>query len=404
MKPSVARRVRSHRSEPNYLAAGAVLLVLIVALVVVAIASFRGDFKKEEHLTIESDRAGLVMNKGAKVKLRGVTVGSVDSVEIVNGTAALQLNIDPTSFGDIPANVTAEIKASTAFGAKYVSLIPPKNPHTQSVRSGQRIVSNNVTTEVNTLFENLNGVMNSIDPAKLNLILGAVSGALRDRGAQLGETITDANRFLSQTNPSMDALQNDFKLSAAVTNTYGDAASDLISLLDNATVTSNTIVDEQTNLDAMLVSAIGLGNSGSNLLRASGTSFVDASRLLVPTTALLEEYSPEYKCVADQAAWNLEYGMGRFGGKNNGYSIDLDVALLAGDNGYTYPGNLPKVGAQGGPRGAPGCYSQISATNYPAPYLVMDTGASIADATTLEPGSPLFIQYLFGDAVGGGSR
>lgn len=380
------------------------MFVVIVALVVVAIASFRGDFKSEKHLVIKSDRAGLVMNPGAKVKMRGVTVGSVASMEVVDGNVALKLDIDPTNFSSIPANVSAEIKASTAFGAKYVSLVLPNDPSTQSVRAGQMIQSTNVTAEVNTLFENLNGVMDAIDPAKLNAILGAVSSALRQRGGELGETITNANELLAQLNPSMNQLQDDFRLATDVTNTYGDAASDLISLLDNATVSSRTIVDEQKNLDGMLTSLIGLGNSGSELLRTSGSSFVDASRLLVPTTDLLAKYSPEFKCVADQASYNLEYGMGRFGGNTNGYSLDLDVALLFGDNAYQYPKNLPKVAAEGGPGGAPGCYSQITRTNYPAPYLVMDTGASNATATKLEAGSPLFMQYLFGDAVGGGPR
>jgi phospholipid/cholesterol/gamma-HCH transport system substrate-binding protein len=47
-------------------------------------------------------------------------------------------------------------------------------------------------------------------------------------------------------------------------------------------------------------------------------------------------------------------------------------------NPYVYPDNLPRVNARGGPEGRPGCWQPITRDLWPAPYLVMDTGASIA--------------------------
>ena len=40
--------------------------------------------------------------------------------------------------------------------------------------------------------------------------------------------------------------------------------------------------------------------------------------------------------------------------------------------------NLPRVNARGGPGGRPGCWQKITRELWPAPYLVMDTGLSIA--------------------------
>lgn len=399
-------RKHSHRKEPNYLLAGSVFIIAIVAIVVVALTSFRGGFTSTDELLVTADRAGLVMEPGAKVKINGVTVGKVSQISTDGDQATLRLAIDPNNFGLIPANAGADIKSSTVFGEKYVSLTgtDAMTGDTPSATPGQTIRANSTATEVNTLFENLIGVMQSIDPAQLNTALGGIAAGLRDRGDQLGQTIEDSNAALQAFNPHWGALAQDIRSTTVVANTYGSAAEQILNLLDNATITSKTIVDQQQNLDGLLVSVIGMGNSGTDLLRSSGSAFVNASRLLVPTTSLLEKYSPEYRCVADQASYNLEYGMGRFGGNTTGYSLDLDVALLLGDNAYRYPQNLPKVGAKGGPKGAPGCYSQITRTNYPAPYLVMDTGASNADATKLEPGTPVFIQYLVGQITGGGKR
>ena len=177
----------------------------------------------------------------------------------------------------------------------------------------------------------------SIDPAKLNATLNGISQALSERGPKLGQLITEGNAVLSEINPLMPTITDDLRRFTAVADTYGDAADNIVTMLSNATVTSRTIVDEQRNLDALLASAIGLGNSGSDLLRATGTKIVDVARLLVPTTGLLFKYSPSFKCVADQASYNLDYGMGRFGGNTTDYSLDLDVALLFGDDSYVSP-------------------------------------------------------------------
>ncbi|ELB93392.1 Mce family protein, partial [Rhodococcus wratislaviensis IFP 2016] len=46
----------------------------------------------------------------------------------------------------------------------------------------------------------------------------------------------------------------------------------------------------------------------------------------------------------------------------------------------------------------------IRALHVPSPVLVTDTGASIADATSPRLGSPFFVDYLFGNIVGGPAR
>jgi phospholipid/cholesterol/gamma-HCH transport system substrate-binding protein len=65
-----------------------------------------------------------------------------------------------------------------------------------------------------------------------------------------------------------------------------------------------------------------------------------------------------------------------------------------------YPDNLPRVNAHGGPEGKPGCWQKITKDLWPAPYLVMDTGLSIAPYNHFEWGSPMFSEYVWGRQVG----
>ena len=59
---------------------------------------FQGSFTDTVPVTVVSPRAGLVMNPDAKVKMRGVQVGKVASIEsLPDGQAALHLAMDPVA-------------------------------------------------------------------------------------------------------------------------------------------------------------------------------------------------------------------------------------------------------------------------------------------------------------------
>ena len=73
---------------------------------------------------------------------------------------------------------------------------------------------------------------------------------------------------------------------------------------------------------------------------------------------------------------------------------------MAAPNPNVYPDKLPQVNARGGPGDAPGCWQTITHDLWPAPYLVMDTGASIAPYNHFELGQPMFTEYVWGRQIG----
>jgi len=148
-----------------------VLFTVVGAIVLVCSFLFAGTFSSYVPVTLTSDRSGLVMESGAKVKLNGVEVGRVAAINGGKQTVSLKLDIFPDQAKYIPANVEAQIRATTAFGAKYVDLIYPDNPSPKRITSGTVLRSRNVSTEVNTVFQNLVGVLHQIDVAKLNATL-----------------------------------------------------------------------------------------------------------------------------------------------------------------------------------------------------------------------------------------
>src|SRR5271157_6451879 len=96
---------------------GLATIVVILAIIAIAATLFRGGFTSTVPVTVLSPRAGLVMNPDAKVKMRGVQVGKVDSIESrPNGQAVLHLAMQPADMHLIPANVLVDITAPTVFG------------------------------------------------------------------------------------------------------------------------------------------------------------------------------------------------------------------------------------------------------------------------------------------------
>ena len=119
---------------------------------------------------------------------------------------------------------------------------------------------------------------------------------------------------------------------------------------------------------------------------------------LIPTSRLLNTYSPELACMLRKYAELLPAALDGFGG--NGYSLADHAQLIGAPNPYVFPDNLPRVNARGGPGGAPGCWQKVTRDFWPAPTLIADTGASIAPYNHFELGQPLLTEYVWGRQVG----
>ena len=369
---------------------GLVTIVVIVAAFALAANLFRGGFTESAPVTVISSRAGLVMNPDAKVQIRGVQVGKVASIEnLPNGGAALHLAMDPKRLSAIPANALVDIASTTVFGAKYVRFVFPDDPSPDSLRAGQVVDAQHVMVEVNTVFEQLTSVLSKVDPAKLNETLGAIASAVNGRGEKIGQMLSDLDSYLAKIEPSLPALSHDLEAAPDVLRAYADAAPDFVSIADNSARLSDTLVDQEQNLDAALVSVIGLADIGNDVLTQNRQPLTDVLHLLVSTTDLTNQYN--------QALWCALAGMVDAGARPplKEPGVHVMAGFLWGQERYRYPMDLPKAGAKGGPQctGLPHLpYEAVP------PYVVADTGTNPWRRTY--PGvilnSDLIKQIMFG--------
>ncbi|BBY76785.1 virulence factor [Mycolicibacterium parafortuitum] len=350
--------------------AGLSLITVVALLAGLSVVLFHGDLTRTATVTVLSPRAGLVMNPDAKVKMQGITVGRVGSVEpLPDGRSALHLELNPEQMAMIPENVNVDITSSTVFGAKFVDLVPPPHPASTALFAGQVLTGDHVTVEINTVFERLTNLLDTVDPVELNTTLGQLSRALDGRGHKINQVLADLDAFLTRFGKSIPNFSRDLAAQPTVVTAYADAAPDFIQVLQHSTRISETIVDEQQNLDALLLSTIGFGEIGTAVLAENRQPLTDLLRILAPTTDLLYQYRQNVDCTLK--------GLVPFtqGLPLPEPGIMVSIGFTWGIERYRYPGDLPKVAASGGSNcekvGMPVLQPQEI-----SPFLVTDIGGN----------------------------
>jgi phospholipid/cholesterol/gamma-HCH transport system substrate-binding protein len=232
-----------------------------------------------------------------------VIVGQIRSVRQDDGEAVIKLGLQPDQARNIPENVSVEIRPTTLFGQKYVSLVDPTDPSSQALHDGSVIPASRVTTnvELQQILANLFPLLRSIRPGDLNSTLYALATALQGRGEKLGETVDQLDSYLAAMNEQLPTLRTDLERLADVSNTYALAAPDLVDLLRNATTTARTVSQQADQLKAFVTSMTKLSKVSTRVLTTNEQGIIREGELAAPLMGLLDTYSPEYTCLLQGA-------------------------------------------------------------------------------------------------------
>ncbi|BBX00328.1 MCE-family protein [Mycolicibacterium moriokaense] len=380
--------------------AALVLAAIIVAFTVFTYLAYSAAFTPTETVTVNSSRAGLVMDKDAKVKYRGIQIGKVENITYSGDHATLTLAINRDQMRYVPSNAPVRIGSTTVFGAKSVEFLAPPQPSGTSLRPGAVVQAESVQLEANTLFQTLIDVLNKINPIHLNATMSALAEGLRGHGDDFGSTMAGLNQYLAELNPKLPTVETLLSQTATVANIYGDAGPDLVTVINNAPTISKTIVDEQKNLNATLLATIGLAEEGTATLEPGADDYIAAIQRLRAPLKVLGDYSPEIGCIIQGVAIGNQRGASILGGMKPGAMVSSSFVL--GVPSYTYPESLPIVNATGGPncRGLPNIPSlQYGGSYYRSPFLVTDNAyIPYEPFTEVQVDAPSTFQFLFNGA------
>ena len=209
--------------------------------------------------------------------------------------------------------------------------------------------------------------------------------------------LSGLNTLTQQANPKLPALQEDFRRTAIVTNTYADAAPDLNTVFDNLPTINKTVVDQQNNLNTTLLATIGLANNAYETLEPAEQDFIDAINRLRAPIKVAHDYSPEFGCLFRAISRGIKEFAPLLGVRKAG--LFTSSSFVLGAPSYTYPESLPIVNASGGPncRGMPDLPTkQNGGSFFRSPFLVTDNAnIPYEPFTELQFDAPSTLQFLF---------
>lgn len=333
---------------------GVLFLGVIVGLVGLAVALYQKAFTPVVMVSVQADRIGNQLSKGADVKARGLIVGEVRKVSSDGRQATLTLALTKDLVDQLPSDAQARMIPKTLFGEKIVDLVIDDTSTARPLRDGDVITQDRSQTarETSQALDNLLPLLQALKPAELSTTLNALSSTLRDRGDQIGDNLELVDTYLQGLNPELPALQDDLTGLADLTDTLDRTSPSYLRVLDDLAFTSRSLVDTRTQLSAFLTSTTGSTRELDQLLTTNSNRLIRLAADSLPSLQVYDRYSPEYGCLAKGLAAQSKLAEVAFGGAQPGLHITLEVA---GDqNGYL-PGDEPVYGEDAGPtcRGLP---------------------------------------------------
>ncbi|MEV6162807.1 MCE family protein [Streptomyces sp. NPDC052052] len=334
---------------------GAGFLLVPVVLVWVSVAVYNKDFTHDATVTLRTGSVGNEMHDNADVKLRGVVVGQVRTIAAEGEGARLTLAIQPDKLDQIPAGVTAQMLPTTLFGERFVALVPPDVPSTQTLKAGDEIPQDRSSNaiELEQVLDNVLPLLTAVQPQKLSATLTAVSQALEGRGEKLGDTLVELDAHLKKLNPELPTFNEDLKQLVKVSTVYADASPDILDALTDFTTTSSTLVEKQAGLAETYGSTTSSAQDITTFLRKNKDNLIRLSASGRPTLETLAKYSSEFPCTLRTVAGfvpAMDKALGK-GTDQPGLHVTLKTVPSKGK--YVAGKDTPVYNATGGPH----CYS-----------------------------------------------
>lgn len=234
------------------------------------------------------DSGGIFTN--AEVTYRGVTVGKVGKLTLLDNGVRVDLKLDKCKSPKIAASSMAQVSNRSVIGEQYVNLIPTSAAGGY-LSGGENLPmkNNRIPVATQVLLTNLDNLVRSVDSRKLQIAVTELGLAFNNQGPALSSLLDSTNNLLVAAQRNLPDTLALIKLSDGVLQTQLDEAPamaswahslnllsqqfkasdpDIRSLLDNGPadlgVISKFVQDNRTDLG---VTFANLASTGQLLVR-----------------------------------------------------------------------------------------------------------------------------------------
>ena len=278
---------------------GLCYIAVVAALVLVVALVYNKTFVDRVSVQLSTGDVGNALRQGSDVKVNGVPVGQVDKIEATGDGAMVTLSLDPAKTPSISRDSSARLLPKTLFGERFVSLVAPASGSTGSLQDGDSIAQDQSAeaVELEQVFDDLLPMLQAVQPAKLSATLSELSTALRDEGGKIGDSMEAWQAYLHKLNPLVPQMTDRLAALGRVATNYEQAVPDLVSALDNMTVTSQTLVDQRRELSNVFASVTTSSDSGRGWLTSNEDTIVILSEESRTALSAVEPYAAQFPCL-----------------------------------------------------------------------------------------------------------
>jgi phospholipid/cholesterol/gamma-HCH transport system substrate-binding protein len=214
------------------------------------------------------DSGGIFVN--AEVTYRGVEVGRVADMELVDDGVRVTLRIDPGT-DPIPADTDAVVATRSAVGEQYV-LLRPAGEGKPYLQDGDVIPQErtDIPIAVEQMLLNLDEFMGSIDQENLRIVIEELGRAFAGSGDDLRRLIDNGDLLLARAQESLPQTLKLITDSQTVLDTQRDSRSAIRQWAADLRLFTDTLVDMDPDLRSITVNAPDAGAALENLVEDAG--------------------------------------------------------------------------------------------------------------------------------------
>ncbi|MGH9274641.1 MAG: MlaD family protein [Acidimicrobiales bacterium] len=243
--------------------------LVIAGLITVVLAYGQGQFNKgyEVSAVFPTSSQGLFTDGGSSVKLRGLNVGEVSNIELLdNGEARVTLFIHEGT--RVPDSAMASIEPLSVFGPKFVRLEPGEHEMTGPfLGDGDEITRTQTQRELTDILATTTELFDHVDPLDIVAIIDAVAEGTSGLGPQIGRTIDASGALAAVAAEHADDIRQFLGDVALLSGTFAGHADDILAIGSNLEAVVDAGLTDPDHVDQLLDVTTEISSTFARLLR-----------------------------------------------------------------------------------------------------------------------------------------
>jgi virulence factor Mce-like protein len=211
---------------------------------------------------------GIFVN--AEVTYRGVAVGRVTDMQLVDDGVRVTLTIDPDA-DPIPADTEAFVATRSAVGEQYVDLRPAREGG-PFLEDGSVIPVENtaIPVPVEQLLLHMDGLVGSIDQENLRIVVDELGQAFAGAGDDLGRLIDNGDLLLARAEQSLPQTLQLITDGQTVLETQVDSRSAIQQWAADLRLVTDTLVEMDPTIRSLVINSPNAGAAVEQLVDDAG--------------------------------------------------------------------------------------------------------------------------------------